>query len=93
MNRKQRKAKRLRATRHTKSQAHAWKKYDTPCSDIEEAAIEMQNHNRQERIQHLLDENKKLSELAQKKQRNVGRGVSVICTIALVVWLVILWIK
>lgn len=37
MNRKQKKAKRQRATQHTKSQAQDWKKYDTPCSDLNEA--------------------------------------------------------
>ena len=81
MNRKQRKAKRLRATQHTKSQAHAWKKYDTPCNDIEEA----------EEFWKSLEENSKPS-----PQFNISgaywRGVFVACSIALV-WLVILWIK
>ncbi|WP_353173677.1 hypothetical protein [Acinetobacter rudis] len=82
MNRKQRKAKRLRATQHTKLQAHAWKKYDTPCSDMDEA----------EEFWKSFEENPKPSTPIQKKRRNIGRSVLVACSIALV-WLVVLWVK
>lgn len=81
MNRKQRKAKRLRATQHTKSQAHAWKKYDTPCSDIEEA----------EEFWKFLEEHSEPSSQV-KISGAYWHGVLVACSIALV-WLVVLWIK
>lgn len=84
MNRKQRKAKRLRATQHTKSF-----KSVAPLQVVIDKKNEQSNA---ESFKRLFDKNKELHDLSQKKQRNVGIGTMAICSIAMI-WLVVEWIK